>query len=603
MFELPIPGYKKGDDLTIINALYTRPFKGSNGRWTKGAMQILFRDNVTGKKHVHVIENPTYTFFFMKEECLYTKDGDEIDYSQMFTHMDTVDPVTVPYKDLDHQIAVLIGQEERYYENIREGRRMANRVLHTHPRVFGSDINLEDYYRMLFNHTYQNSLFPLKKAYVDIELSYRGIDPKTIELGGRPINAITYITSDDKVFTLLLEEHDNPLIPKFKEMVKDKSYGNKIRDFIYDKIGGMKQYSKFKLDNLDFKFVFYSEENELNLLVDLFRVINRDQPDFISAWNGAEFDIPYITARIMALGGDPSTIMTHPDFRYRYVDCQMERPVEFTLPSKRDDNAIITSHSIFIDPMIQYASRRKNGSREISYRLDNIGSVVANVRKADYTHITADLSELPYKDYEFFVLYNIVDVVAMKCIEHETADLEYTFGKAIVNNSRIMKVHSQNNYIYNRFIYEIYLSGKYICGNNVNKILRPERIPFEGAFVADPVLLSTYSKMVINGIPVTVYNNSVDFDFTALYPSEVRNSNLSPHTLISEIILDEKIHDKENLAPGDKPYRRSGQYIEDFTSDCFMEFAERYFKLAGVVDLVKDVHEYGNMKSVHGQMV
>ena len=80
--------------------------------------------------------------------------------------------------------------------------------------------------------------------------------------------------------------------------------------------------NKYKV-HFKYSFLFYDEDNEINLIKDLFAAINSFKPDFALAWNMG-FDIPYIIARIQTLGYNPEDIMCSNDFKNKiaryYID-------------------------------------------------------------------------------------------------------------------------------------------------------------------------------------------------------------------------------------------------------------------------------------------
>ena len=144
--------------------------------------------------------------------------------------------------------------------------------------------------------------------------------------------------------------------------------------------------------------------------------------------------------------------------------------------------------------------------------------------------------ELPYLNFRIFVLYNIIDVISAKCIENHTQDLEYIFAKCINNCTSYNKGHRQTVYLINRMRKEWFnLPEKFVFGNNVNRQnKRPEK--FQGALVEDPLTVSDYSKLkTVDGIPVMLVDNGVDFDFKSLYPSLILENNTAPHTQIGRI--------------------------------------------------------------------
>jgi len=348
--------------------------------------------------------------------------------------------------------------------------------------------------------------------------------------------------------------------------------------------------------NIHFKysFLFYDEEDEINLIRDLFVAINHYQPDFAMAWN-MSFDIPYIIARIQRLGYDPAEIMSHPDFKYKcaryYVDERMKN--EF---AERGDFANIASYTAYLDQMIHFASRRKNGTKYLAFSLDFIGEAVAKVKKLDYKHITTNIVELPYKNFKIFSFYNIMDTVVQHCIEMATGDIDYVFFKSTINNVRYSKTHRQTVYLMNRGIKEFNKTGEgFVMGNNVNKFNTKPDSKFPGAFVADPRQLNDYSRLRIYGRAVDVFANLVDFDYSSLYPSIIREMNIAPHTQIGMLIIAAKVHEKENKRKLDN-WTRASAFMEDIQSQVWLEINSRWFHLADYTQLYNEIIEFFNTK-------
>ena len=202
------------------------------------------------------------------------------------------------------------------------------------------------------------------------------------------------------------------------------------------------------------------------MLVALFHLINATKPDFVLALNMA-FDIPYIIERLKILGVDPASVLCHPDFEikecYYYIDTRNDSDL-----AERGDYAKISSYSVYLDQMIHFASRRKGQSAFKRFNLDTIGQTVAKVKKLDYSHITKNIAELPWKDYKIFIMYNIVDTIVQKCIEVKTDDIGYVFGKASINCIRYEKCHRNTLYLKDRGTIEFYQDNDMIIGNNVN---------------------------------------------------------------------------------------------------------------------------------------
>ena len=297
--------------------------------------------------------------------------------------------------------------------------------------------------------------------------------------------------------------------------------------------------------------------------------------------------MPYIISRIQKLGYNPVDIMCNPDFKNKvavyYVD--ERKKSEF---AERGDFCQLSSYTTFLDQMIHFASRRKGQNKLISFSLDYIGQVIAKVRKLDYKHITTDISELPYKNYKIFVFYNIMDTIVQYCIEHKSNDMEYIFTKANQNCTRYHKVHRQTVYLTNRVTKEM-REGGFIIGNNCNKYNPKPTEKFPGAFVADPLQLSDYAKMIAFGMVIKCFDNCVDYDYSALYPSIIREFNIAPNTQIGMIIISKQFNSLEAIRANNTV---AGAFIEDMISQVWLEIATRWFNLADYTKLYHEVMEF-----------
>lgn len=575
--------YSKGANVTLLNTIYIQPIRDEKGKYTKPVLILVYKDNDTGIKHKTEIVNPDYTYYMIKDEYA-------LDYNPLFIEEYKVDKITVPFVDLEKDIAERTDNLEFFYDNIRNGNRNANRQLHQHVRLIGSDTDIEDHYRQRFSELYKNDIIPITKCFLDIELDNRGSNFNGhIEFGKFPINAVTVCMEHiNKTFTFLLRNEDNPVAQEFERNLSPETFVE-LKEFIRKQVGGEEGEIKYGLKDMEYQMLFY--DDEVTLITDIFRCINTYQPDFVLAWNMA-FDIPYIMSRLLVLGVDPISVVCHPDFEnkiaYYYTD---ER--NGNLFANRGDYARISSYSVFLDQMIHFASRRKGGKAISSFSLDNIGEMTVGIKKLDYKHITQDLSELPYIDYKTFVFYNIMDTIVQKCIEKKTGDIDYIFSKALINNTRYSKVHRQTIYLANRGRKE-FKNGKdnLILGNNVNIFGKENDSTIPGAFVGDPKLVSDYAKVRINGVPVNIYNNCDDFDYKSLYPSIEREFNMGPNTIIGYINVDSAINMTPSTFKESANASGGGRFLEDFQSNQWLELCTRWFNLADYGQLIEDFEEY-----------
>ena len=575
-----IKGRNPGDNITLLNSMFIQGTNPLSGKFEQ-VMTLVYKDLDSGMKHVEEISDPDYEYYMIHPDK-------RVDYNRLFVPKTDVDLITVPFGALEKDIALRLGMKDFYFDNIRTGNRGENRKLHIHPDVFNSDMNIEDHYKFRFDKMYQNQTFPITKAFFDIEADTINMMGDFPEPGECPINAITLICQDvSQVYTFLLRTKSNPQIAEFEKQVNDGSIFPELKEFVIQAVGGPEVAASYEI-NFNYNFLFYDEDDEINLIKDLFVAINMHKPDFALAWNMG-FDIPYIIQRIINLGYDPCDIMCHPDFKHKMVKYFVDERMKNEL-AERGDFAAISCYTVYLDQMIQFASRRKGQSKFLSFSLDYIGEHIAGVRKLDYKEITTNIAELPYKSYKTFVFYNIIDTIVQYCIEMKTKDIDYVFGKALLNNTRYSKVHRQSVYLTNRAC-KVFESQGFIIGNNANKFNSKPDAKFPGAFVADPEKINNDSRLQIYGLFINLFDNCVDFDFASLYPSIIRQFNIAANTIIGKLIIDDKVHDKENISDMDK-WTRASAFMEDIQSQQWLEFASRWFNLPNYTTLYHEIERF-----------
>ena len=492
---------------------------------------------------------------------------------------------------MEKSIAQQTGNLDFYKQNLINRNKSENRKLHTDPNIFFSDTDIEDHYRFKFANTYTNEIGKLNKAFFDIEVDGKWAKGDFVELGEVAINCVSFMDeATGKIYVFILRNQNNPLIEVFENKVRNGIINHQfLHDFVVKSVGGSKQAKKYKLENITFNINFY--DYEIELIRELFMTMHMCSPDFIEGWNSSAFDLEYIIERVKVLGYDPADILCDQRWPIKVVKNYVDHKNINEL-AERGDYTFISGLPVFIDQMIQYASRRKSkiGSYK-SFKLDDIGLLEAGVQKLDYHHITNSVTELPWLDFETFVLYNIMDVIVQKCIEIKTNDLEYIFSKCIVNNTSYKKGHRQTVYLINRMAADWYKMG-YIIGNNVNK-WNPKPPKYLGALVSNPLNTNDYSKIKIDGRAIWLCDNLQDYDYRSLYPSIMLEFNIAPNTQVGRIVIPDKVYANENTTKiEEEKYSRGGEFIENMVTDNIIEFCHRWFHLAGFEEFIRDIDEF-----------
>ena len=573
-----LKNFKEGSNITLLNTLRFNK-ADDNGKFAE-YITLIYKDRDTGLKYQETIKDPDYEYYVVDPDR-------RVDYNRLFIEKENAHKIVVKHKDLEKDIAKRINASDFYYENIKNGNRRENQKLHLHPDIFMSDMNIEDHYKFRFSNLYNNTPCTITKSFFDIEEDTIDIDGFP-QPGQCPINAISLILQEQKaIYVFLLRNLNNPQIEEFEKTVNDGSIFQELNQFVINAVGGPAAARKYSI-NFSFNFMFYDQEEEINLIADLFNAINNFKPDYVLAWNMA-FDMVHIIERIRKLGYAPEDIICHEDFKEKVAEYRVDER-NLNNNAERGDYALISSYSTFMCQMIQFDSRRKGQSKFAQSNLDYIGENVAKVKKLDYKHITTDISLLPYKSYKTFVFYNIMDTIVQYCIEVVTNDIGYIVQKSILNNTRISKGHRQTVYLTNRAAKEFYNDG-FIIGNNVNKFNQKPEEKYPGAFVADPEKLNSYSKLEIHGRVVDIFQYLVDFDYSSLYPSIIRQFNIAANTQIGRIMIRDMIHNKENLRNWDK-WTREISFAEDIQCQVWIEFCCRWLHLADYTTIYHEIEEF-----------
>ena len=600
-FKLLIPGYPEGSNLTILNTAYVGRKKTEDGKVTKDFIFILYKDCDTGAKKTHIIYEPLFTFYQLKPEYQVP------DHNLSFIEKEKVIPRTCKYSDLLRAIAEVTENTQFYMNNISDGNPNENRKLHTCPDIFMSDMNIENYYRFLFSLSYKNEPFKLAKGFMDIEADIKYSNGEFPEPGEVPINAIAYCDdAHNTVYQFLLNDPNNPLVQQYKESFSKYDLLGDLKQFVINAVGGYKKAVKYGVDKLEYKIVFF--DDELEMIDKMFKVVKATTPDFVEFWNMA-FDFDYIMARLEVLGVDPSSVICDERIKQSFLRFYVDERNKNEY-AERGDFASLSSFTVFIDQMIQFASRRKGRGRYPSFKLDAIGETVAGVKKLDYSHITNSLGELPYLDFKTFSFYNVMDVIVQKCIEVSTQDLEYVFTKCLANNTVYPKAHRQSVYLANRFAKDYYDYG-YIIGNNKNLWNEKPTTKFPGAMVGDPLHNDEKIMVYINGRPTLICDNDVDFDYSSLYPSIILENNIAPNTQVGRIIIEDPDDPSKKFGLCEHPdmfssgddeakYSRGGEFLENLMCANPLEFGRRWLGLGDIYQVLEDMREFFKFNKYSG---
>ena len=175
------------DDIILINIIYHKPSRETD--WID-YLDVIYKEISTGKKKCLVIKEPEMEVYFVEDEYrTYT-------YNKAFIELDKCYTKKIPCKNIEMGIAKEAG--ENYIRLIKECKETRNfgavKNVHKWRYVFGSDFDIETYFRVQYALEYESDDKPKRvtKQFADIEVD--SIDIVGFPRDGIcPINAISLV--------------------------------------------------------------------------------------------------------------------------------------------------------------------------------------------------------------------------------------------------------------------------------------------------------------------------------------------------------------------------------------------------------------------------
>lgn len=270
---------------------------------------------------------------------------------------------------------------------------------------------------------------------------------------------------------------------------------------------------EFKADKKEITVVVC--ENEKQLLVKFMSFYKKLDPDIITGWNVDGFDIPYLYNRIKSLGSSEVANTLSP----------------WGIVNRRETTKY--GHLVVMyDPLgvaiVDYLQLYKKFRFKVreSYKLDYIAHVELKMKKMSYDEY-GTLANLYNENYQLYIEYNIMDVWLV-----DELDKKLNFLDQLLTIAYDAKINFED--VFGTVKPWDVIIHNYLINKN---IVVP---PITRHFV-DSSIAGGYVKEPRLGMTEWV----VSFDLTSLYPSIIRQFNLSPENLRGEIpLIDVEILDK-----------------------------------------------------------
>ena len=606
----------QGKNPTLLNVVYQKPDRKS------GVEEAFIVTYKTEDGEVHYSEEPALaSIFIVKPEYR------DYNYNKPQERMELMDKITCPVSQIKYKIAEAIGPDGlAFVKHCYETKDIkALDRLYGWRFAYGCDFQPEFYFLRDWYSKYKLEKIKLTKSYIDIETDLMDFQPELDKLSGSayaPINCVTVILEEtNESYTFILR----PYIPSklsYKDLKEYEErfllYENQLKQHseLMNNMDGFIQKIHDEFDStygvIDYKIREY--EKEIDLIADIFRLINDRKPNFCMSWN-MRFDIQYIHERIKVLGYTPESIICHKDFKYPRTYFKVDNSTYKI--EKQFDYFYCDSYTQYICQMRNYASVRKSQQMLKSVSLNAIADKELKDKKIEYPAET-NMMFFPYKDWLRFILYNIKDVLLQVGIENKVNDLITYYNRAHSNLTPYNKIFRETHLLRN--VREMYFEQQgWVQSNNINAIGinkdnifyevddsdndEDEKITFKGAINADPIYNDNVGMEILGKPTNIMFKNAFDMDMGSFYPSNKISSNMDPSTLLFKALIDNQCfisgqytnkslntnyeeRDKNgNLRKNDI----TGEIVNTYVSGNILSFGYNYLNIPSITELYTEL--------------
>jgi len=259
---------------------------------------------------------------------------------------------------------------------------------------------------------------------------------------------------------------------------------------------------KFK-KNWEFKYIQY--KTEYDMLYNFFNVMIPKMA-VITGWNFIHFDWVYLVNRARRIGIDPAV-------------SSFTQKLEFANERDPRNFAELPKHRLIIDYMEIFEKWDQSIKIKESNALNFVAEKVLNLKKVDYD---GNLKILYESDIKKFMYYNAIDSILVQLIHEKTKLVDIMYGIATLSRTTVSKALSTLNVTEGILrkpllnIKNIKLVKNEISGTSIVK----------GGWVKEPIRgMATWTCC---------------YDFASLYPTTMRQFNISADSYRGQIMKDGK---------------------------------------------------------------
>lgn len=331
----------------------------------------------------------------------------------------------------------------------------------------------------------QDEIFSFNKPnmyFIDIETEILDEFP-SVKNPLSKITCISFADENNNLLTLALKELD---IKKVESI--EKRLNKYFVDFGY---------------TINYEYISF--ESEFDMLYTFLKKYVKRMP-LMTGWNFTAFDWSYIVARSKKLGIDVGI-------------CSLSGELHDVSTPPSDPKAVrdiikMPVHKIVVDYMQAYKRWDNFVDQKESDSLDWVSQHVLGVRKLHYNGTLTDLERDYYEDY---ILYNAIDSYLVKLLHEKLNSVAPYLSLGSLTRVEHHKVYSTVAMIENILGMELLKSNKVL----VDRKDVSEDSRFSGAFVF-PVQPGFYKWLLT-------------FDYASLYPTTIRQHNISPEIYLGKL--------------------------------------------------------------------
>ena len=350
--------------------------------------------------------------------------------------------------------------------------------------------------------------------FVDIETEIVDGFPKAEEAKSR-ILAFSIVTPDKKVIVLGLEDLESDKIKKIEDDTNE--------------------YMKKFGDEWTFQYIKFKTEYDM-----VYTFVYKFMPKFpmMTGWNFINYDWQYIVNRCKHLQIDIVG-----SSRTGSLDPEDSRPL----------------HMGILDYMQLYDKYDRSVKVKESNSLDYVSSQLLGTNKIKFTGSLQDL----YRDnFTKYIYYNVIDSILVYYIDKKLKSMDVLITLASITKMPLYKAASPVAVTEALIARKIASEGKRI-GTEAREDNKKEG-QFAGAFVKEPI--------------VGFYEGVSAFDYASLYPSIMRQFNVSPDAFIEKVPsskIEERRKDKNVIVcENGVVYKNEDSILKKILSDLYSQRKE-----------------------------